>query len=345
MNQVLLLFWFSFLRIVSPIDNLVLEDNKQIIYGDSQPIDNLNGIPFDFSVLLSIDTYNRSRQLKNTTIKLQERTLNQTEQETQFRQIIELKINQNLSEFSIEKIIQEVADQFLGSAYKAGLLDKSEKEKLFVSFQEFDCVLFVETVLAIARNITLNDNNYQTFTKHLQEQRYIDGSINGYCSRLHYFSDWINDNQRRGIVKNITAELGGIKFQKQLDFMSKNRKLYPKLETNEKNYQCIVERENKLNELDLNYIPNDRIKPIYSYLKPGDIISIATNIDGLDVTHTGLIYRTSQGNIGFIHASPAGQVTIARDLHNYAINVKNAVGIIVARPIDPRLKIQEIDDQ
>ncbi|BAP18057.1 N-acetylmuramoyl-L-alanine amidase-like domain-containing protein [cyanobacterium endosymbiont of Epithemia turgida] len=275
--------------------------------------------------------------------QLYKRKFDKVELENQFKSIVNSVNNHDLSKLSIGKIMQKVAKQFLGSTYEAGLLEKFEKEQLFVSFKKFDCVLFVETVLAITRNITINDREYRNFTKHLQEQRYINGFIDGYCSRLHYFSDWINDNQKRGSVKNITTELGGIKFDKKIYFMSQNKILYPKLVTNQNNYKCIVEREKKINKIVLTYIPNYKVKQIYSKLKPGDIISVATNIDGLDVTHTGLIYKTIEGNIGFIHASPAGQITLAKDLQNYVINVKNSIGIIVTRPVDIRLKTKKKD--
>ncbi|BBA80104.1 hypothetical protein RGRSB_1709 [cyanobacterium endosymbiont of Rhopalodia gibberula] len=276
--------------------------------------------------------------------QLYKRKFYEIELEKQFKSIVDSVNNHDSSKLSMGEIMQKVAKQFLGATYKAGLLETFEKEQLFISFKEFDCVLFVETVLAITRSITLNNSRYKTFTKHLQEQRYINGFINGYCSRLHYFSDWINDNQKRGIVKNITAELGGIKFNKKLYFMSKNRTLYAKLTTNKINYECIVKRENEINNIVLKYIPNDKVEQIYYKLKPGDIISVATNIDGLDVTHTGLIYQAIERNISFIHASPAGQVTIARDLQNYVINVKNSVGIIVTRPVDIRLNTKKSEN-
>lgn len=290
------------------------------------------------SVLKNADCNNK---LNYMMAKLYKIKFYQVELEKQFKCIIDSVNNHDLSESSMEEIMQKVAKHFLGATYQAGLLENFKKEKLFISFKKFDCVLFVETVLAIARNIAINDMGYRTFTKHLQEQRYINGLINGYCSRLHYFSDWINDNQKRKSVKNITAELGGIKFDKKLYFMSKNRNLYPKLATDEINYKSIIERENEINKTILKYIPNNKVKQIYSQLKSGDIISIATNIDGLDVTHTGLIYQTIEGNIDFIHASPAGEVTIARDLQNYVVNVKNSIGIIVTRPVDIRLKTKK----
>ncbi|ACK68115.1 protein of unknown function DUF1460 [Rippkaea orientalis PCC 8801] len=273
------------------------------------------------------------KRSQNSLAQVKQNSLEESKTKKEFKQIISHLKEQNFSDLSLGQTVQKVAEQFLGAAYIAGLLDKSEQEKLFISLKEFDCVLFVETVLGLSQNISRQETQYENFVKNIQDLRYANGIIDGYCSRLHYFSDWINDNQKRGNVKNITAELGGIKFDKTLTFMSKNRKLYPKLINNQANYQCILEREKQLNQLDLYYIPHNQIKAIYQKLQPGDIIAIATNIDGLDVTHTGLIYRTSEGNIAFIHASPAGQVTIAQDLQTYAQNVKNAVGIIVARPL------------
>ncbi|HLO51244.1 MAG TPA: N-acetylmuramoyl-L-alanine amidase-like domain-containing protein [Kamptonema sp.] len=253
-----------------------------------------------------------------------------------FDRVVKYSRSQKLHDRSMEGIMQAIADNFLGTPYKAGLLDKSNEEKLVVSLDGFDCVLFVETVLAIARGVAVQDYAYQTFLERLENQRYSDGKMNGYCSRLHYFSEWIEENQKRGTVQNITSELGGIPLKKKLNFMSKHSGSYPQLANNETNYNCIVEQEADLAKLTINYLPLNQIKSVYSQLKAGDIVAVATDIDGLDVTHTGLVYRNADGNIGLIHASPIGEVTIAYDLHRYIGRVESAIGIVVARPIDPR---------
>ncbi|MDE5085799.1 MAG: DUF1460 domain-containing protein, partial [Trichodesmium sp. St16_bin2-tuft] len=132
------------------------------------------------------------------------------------------------------------------------------------------------------------------------------------------------------------VKLGGERVNKQLFFMSKNRWKYPNIARNNTNYQCIVSMENSISRLKINYIPYYKISSVYSQLKPGDIIAIATKIKGLDVTHTGLVYANYDGNIGLIHASPAGKVTVAYDLERYTWNVESAIGVLVARPVDPR---------
>ncbi|WP_293144254.1 DUF1460 domain-containing protein [Okeania sp. SIO3I5] len=258
------------------------------------------------------------------------------QEDPNFQPVMEYAIKQNLAQLSMAEIMQAIADYFIGTPYKAGLLDQSNQESLVITLDGFDCVLFVETVLAMARGIAMEDYSYLTFINHIRNQRYWKGKMDGYCSRLHYFSEWIADNQRRGNVRDIGVKLGGERVNKQLFFMSKNRFKYPQIARNDTNYQCIVSMENSISKLKINYIPYYQIKSVYSELKPGDIIAVATEINGLDVTHTGLVYRNSDGNIGFIHASPAGKVTVAYDLERYIWNVESAIGILVARPVDPR---------
>ena len=255
-----------------------------------------------------------------------------------FERVVKYAKQQNLPDRPMGEIIQAIGDYFLGQPYTEGLLDKSGTEKLVITLDKFDCVLFVETVLAIARGVAAQDYDYQNFVNRIESQRYLNGKMNGYCSRLHYFSEWINDNQKRQTVENITVKLGGIPMDKRLNFMSQHRSSYPQMIKDETTYQCIVNIEADLAKSTVNYIPENRIKSIYSELQPGDIVAVATDVKGLDVTHTGLVYRNRDGNIGLIHASPAGQVTVAYDLHRYISRVESAIGIVVARAIDPRLK-------
>jgi len=292
---------------------------------------------FVFFIVYSSNHKTESRQIINPfpiKISQEKQVIPNNFDRQKFQQIMEFSLAEKLSQQPLDRIMQKIAQQFLGAKYQAGLLDKTNKETLIVSLTQFDCVLFVETVLGLVRGIAIQDYTYPTFVNHIQEQRYRNQNIS-YCDRLHYFSDWINTNQNQGIVVNLTSSLGGIPLNKQLNFMSVNRSKYPQLKDNESNFQCIKKIEENLTTLNLTYIPTNKIKTIYPQLKSGDIIGITTQIQGLDVTHTGLIYRQNN-QTGLIHASPAGQVTITQDLQRYVQNVPKAIGIFVIRAVDPR---------
>ena len=255
----------------------------------------------------------------------------------EYQRLMQSLGDRKITTLPIDEILQTVSTKLLGATYREGLLDRGETEKLFVSLTEFDCVLFVETVLAFSRNLRSPSPSYDNFVEKLQEVRYVNGNLDGYCSRLHYFSEWIRNNQERNIVRDLTSELGGVPLHKTLNFMSSNWQKYPRLKNNEANYQCILAMEQKL-EIELRsqplrYIPSHKIRSIYSLLKAGDIIAVTTDLTGLDATHTGLVYPTANG-IGLIHASPSGYVKVATDLQRYVEGVDHAIGIMVARPVN-----------
>ena len=282
----------------------------------------------------TIQNYSQDRSLLAADVEATIATSTTDLNDRIYQQIIDRAQRHNLDRLSMGEIVQTVAEQFLGAEYKAGLLDRTTQEILFVSLQQFDCLLFIETVLAIANNITLQDRSYQALRNKIEEQRYWQGKMNGYCSRLHYFSDWIEDNQKRGNVTNITRKLGGISIDKKLDFMTSHRNSYPNLAKSDRHFKCISRVEDSLST-EFNYIPTQKIKQTYSQLQPGDIIGVATKIEGLDFTHTGFVYQQPNGNMGLIHASPAGEVVIAQDLQNYIKNVPQAIGIVVSRANKP----------
>ena len=256
---------------------------------------------------------------------------------SEYQQWMQSLGDRKITTLPIDEVLQTVSTKFLGATYREGLLDQGETEKLFVSLTEFDCVLFVETVLAFSRNLRSPSPSYDNFVENIQEVRYADGNLDGYCSRLHYFSEWIRNNQERNIVRDLTSDLGGIRLNKTLNFMSSNWRKYTRLKNSEANYQCILAMEQKI-EIEvrsqpLRYIPSHKIRSIYSLLKAGDIIAVTTDLKGLDATHTGFVYPTTNG-IGFIHASPSGKVKVSPDLQRYVEGVDHAIGIMVARPVN-----------
>ena len=228
--------------------------------------------------------------------------------------------------------IVEIGRSFLKTPYVEKTLEIGNTESLVVNFSGFDCTTFVENVLAFSLVLKTPEQSFDDFTKNLETIRYRNGELNGYPSRLHYFTDWIRDNEKKGLVQNITNDLGGIPLEKSINFMGTHRDLYPFLQDDE-NFKRIQETEAELATETLCYIPQDEIKAIESDINSGDIIALATSIKGLDVTHTGFAIRLDDGRIHLLHASSSGEVKISKvPLVDYLQNIKSNIGIIVARP-------------
>ena len=238
------------------------------------------------------------------------------------------------AKLAIGDAIVETGKSFIGTDYEAGTLDRDMKEMLVVNLTGLDCVTFVENSLVFARCIKSGKTSFDDYKSELQKIRYRNGTINGYSSRLHYFCDWIYDNQLKGIVKDITHDCGGILYEKKINFMSANPKLYKQLsDTNE--LQKITETENEINSRKLYYIPRKDIPAIYDYLRNGDIIATTTSIKGLDVSHTGLVVKQN-GSTYFLHASSRHkQVVISEnELAEYIGEDSKRTGIMVARALE-----------
>ncbi len=232
-------------------------------------------------------------------------------------------------------LVQKVGEAMIGQPYVGGLLDEPSEETLVVTLRAFDCVLYIENVLSLAKAIATGQTDHASYARGVRELRYRGGEMGAYCSRLHYFSDWIRDNQTRGVLANITQASGGETFDKRINFMSNNRDAYPHLQSDEA-FSCIVDREADLAGTELFYIPQNRIAEAYDFMQAGDIIATATSIGGLDVTHTGFVHKTAQ-HTGFMHASLSSeQVKISNDLQSYVQGIRSQVGIVLVRPRDPR---------
>ncbi len=228
--------------------------------------------------------------------------------------------------------IQIIAEQFIGDPYRANLLDQSNIEQPFVSLHEFDCVLFLETVLAVTSALS-SDNAEITIFPEIQRYRYRDGKLNDYCDRLHYFSDWVLDNQRRGLIKDV----GTVPLKRSLNFMSQNWNKYSPIVRNPALKNCIQTTESLISQQlqtgQLNYIPIENLPSQENKLRSGDLIALVTDLKGLDVTHSGFLYRKGKSPAGLLHASQRSGIKISPNLERYVRGVDGAIGIIVARPL------------
>lgn len=250
------------------------------------------------------------------------------------RKKFKLLIDSDVKSMSIGDAIGEVGKSFIDTDYVAGTLDKNMSESLVVNLTGLDCVTFVENCLVFARCIKQGKTSFDDYKAELKKVRYRDGKIDGYSSRLHYFCDWITNNEEKGIVKNITSDIGGVQYIKNIDFMSTHTKSYKQL-SNSSELDGIVAAENAINSRYYYYIPTKDISKSYDQMQTGDIIATTTSIGGLDVTHTGYVYKEGGGTY-FMHASSKSKKVIisGEELQDYVAGDSKKTGIMVARPLD-----------
>ena len=226
-----------------------------------------------------------------------------------------------------------IGKTFIGTPYVAKTLEVGEEESLVITLEGLDCTTYVENVMAFGLIKEKPEPNFDSFVKTLEKIRYRNGTLDGYGSRLHYFTEWISDNEEKDLVQNITASLGGVEIDKKLNFMSSHRDLYPYLKE-ERSFQQIQETEKKLQQHPLCILSQEMLALNEDQIQTGDIIALATSIEGLDVTHTGFAIRADDGRIHLLHASSSGAVEIsALPLVDYLKKIKNNTGVIVARPL------------
>jgi len=237
----------------------------------------------------------------------------------------------NLSDSAINKIEMEVGRQLMGTRYVGGILDKPESENLVVNLSELDCVTFLENTVTLSLCIKNNKTQFDDFCNELKFIRYRDGILNGYTSRLHYFYDWINNNEKKGILKNVTSETGGKPYIRTINSMTVNRAQYPHLK-DDSSALVVKKVEDELTAMDKYYIPKAELQQAENKIHDGDLIALATTIEGMEVAHVGMaIHKNSR--LYFLHASSIDKKVEISDvpLFDMLKNKSMYTGIIVSR--------------
>jgi hypothetical protein len=164
--------------------------------------------------------------------------------------------------------------------------------------------------------------------------RYRGGERRGYASRLHYFSEWISDGERRGLLRDLGAELGGVEDARPLRFMTEHRTSYPGLADDEV-FRAIGAMERSLDGHPRRVVPTARIGEVSDRIQSGDVLAFATAIPGLDVSHAAFAYRDASGVLRVLHAPlSGGAVEVTRaTLPEYVAAIRRSTGILVARPL------------
>jgi len=230
-------------------------------------------------------------------------------------------------------LIVEIGRLFLGAPYKAATLEASGKEKLIANLSGFDCTTFVETVLALAGCVLHGKITQVEFRKTLKFIRYRQGIISGYSSRLHYFTDWLRDCEKKKILKDISRRFDSRAQRKKINYMTTDRGAYPALK-NEDEFQKMLVVEKNISRRVFSFINKGKVSVQRAKIQNGNIIAFTTNQEGLDVAHVG--FALWQGkNLHLLHASSkeGGVVISEKTLAAYLKSNKKFTGIIVARPL------------
>ena len=239
---------------------------------------------------------------------------------------------QTVDKLCSDILMDETAKFFLGVPYVGKTLEY-EPERLIVNLREMDCMTFVENVLALAEASASGTPSWQTYLEKLQQIRYRDGKIEDYTSRLHYTSDWIYENEKKGLIADITKEIGGVPLAMDVSFVSTHPESYMQLQSRPEYIAVMAKKEKEINSRQYYYIPKEEIDKREAQIRTGDIVCFVTSIKGLDISHVGIVHKEGD-KMTFIHASSGKKRVIFNEesLQDYVLGIKKSKGIMVLRP-------------
>lgn len=240
----------------------------------------------------------------------------------------------NLSQKSIQELTLEIGQSFIGTPYVEKTLELPGEENLVINLTGLDCTTYLETVVTLARIAKSGNLTFEGFEQELERIRYQEGIRKDYSSRLHYFSDWIYQNQEKGIIRDITQEIGGTLYPNQPSFMSENPQFYAQL-SNPDFLQAIKADEAEIAQRTYHFIPKAEIESLEENIQSGDLIAITTSMKNLDIVHVGFAIE-KEGRIHLMHAGTGNmQVEIStKPLSEYLKGSKSQSGILVCRLLE-----------
>lgn len=233
------------------------------------------------------------------------------------------------------------ANKFMGIPYVAHTLDKENEEHLVVNLRQLDCTTYIETILALSKCAQNQQTSFSDYCQWLQDIRYSNGII-AYTKRNHYFTVWIEENNRNNIVENISSTSYPFTAVQNLsvNYMSTHTSSYAMLTKHPEWVPKIKAMEQSMNGKSYRYIPKEKLYStpknnayLEKYIKDGDIIVILTKINGLDTSHIGLAHWHKDG-LHMINASSVHKKVIDEPmlLYKYMQQHPKQIGIRVVRP-------------
>lgn len=209
--------------------------------------------------------------------------------------------------------IQFLSDHFLGTGYAESTLtgDKDTPEMFVINLQQVDCMTFIEYIEAMRISSSLPE-----FMENLKKVRYKSGVVDFYA-RNHFFTDWKEFNADG--IEDVTERIGG----------KRTVLIHKKLNEKEDGASFLQGIPSMIQAI--SYIPSEAIdNEVIDNLRSGDYIGIFSHLQGLDISHAGIIVRHDDG-IYLRHASSQHEYirVIDQDFRGY---IASKPGIIIFRP-------------
>jgi hypothetical protein len=201
-----------------------------------------------------------------------------------------------------------ISARLLGQPYIVHPLVGSvtEPEQFVVRMDGFDCVTFIETVLAASNATTVED-----FLNRLRKLRYANGEVS-YLTRMHYTTDWHAAQVRNGFFQDLT-------HGPQIAERAKILNGVPGLPSR---------------NVTVRYFPKSKLAEVSPALQDGDLIYFVAGRRWLDTNHVGLLFR-QDGQLRIRHASHRLGGVVEQTLAEY-FAANEMIGFMVARPIEAR---------
>lgn len=226
--------------------------------------------------------------------------------------------------------------KFEGVPYGAGMVPAGPGVTL-VNVEQMDCVTFIEHFVGLAltrremrfypERYNTNEDIFNLFVKKLNLVRYYGGVNCTWDDRINYFTDGLNHLKSYKLVKNV-AEINGEPFNKKINYMSLNKNKFAGIE----NWEKVRKKEAEMTRARPHYYPLETIDRYRAVAKTGDIVALATSVEGLDVSHCGFI-EAEDGEVFLTHASSVKKfLVVKQNLCDYLEKRTTITGIFVFRP-------------
>jgi hypothetical protein len=257
-----------------------------------------------------------------------------------FESTVRWAIGRRLDTLPQGSAMARIAERFIGVDYIPATLEVPGPERLVINLRAFDCVTLVENVIALAWFVrrdgaaVLADPGAarRRYEGYLTTLRYRDGVIAGYPSRLHYFSEWLADNARRGNLTVVSDQFGNRVDAEPIGFMSAHPGSYRQM-ADPGVPEAIRATEARLNAGGgRRMVPEEEIAAIAGQVQDGDVIAATSTLPGLDIAHTGIAVW-HQGKLHLLHAPLVGKSVelSAQPLADRIISIKAQDGIMAGR--------------